>query len=182
MAVDFPTDIVLDVARAADPAAARRTTAKLNAAADAAGFDKLMADGAPAADRLGRTNQAEKALGPAKEFESLLVANMIEDMMGDGEEGYFGGGFAGGVWKSMMAEKIAGEVVKTTDFGVASKISKYFVRESEDTIAPISGINDAENTPVETRSLDAARKTTTEISRQFLEDVTAARNDRDPAA
>lgn len=176
MAVQFPSDIIMDVARAADPASAKRVESKLANAAEGAGFSGVMEGVDVTGGRLSRVDAGSQKLSPAKEFEAVLVSKMVEDMMGEDENSYFGGGFAGGVWKSMMAEKIAQEIVKTSDFGVASKISQYFVRRGEDSISPISGINDAENTPTETRALDAANRTTDEISRDFLQDMmTSAR-------
>ena len=166
MAVDFPSDLILDVARAADPASAGRAKARLSGAA-AADFDGLVARANAGSHRISRTDPADKAQAVAKEFESLLVANMIKDMMGDEDESYFGGGFAGGVWKSMMADHMATAVVEAADFGVASKISKYFVRNGE-SIEPLTGINDAASTPVDTRAQDVARKGTNEISMDFI--------------
>ena len=115
MAVEFPSDLILDVARAADPAATRNLEARLNAGETTGGIPA-------SAVRLSRTAQAPDAGKAAKDFETLLVSNMVEDMMGDSEQSYFGGGFAGSVWKSMMAEQIAARVVETADFGVASKV------------------------------------------------------------
>lgn len=170
MAVNFPSDIIMDVARAADPVAAGRARQRLASMASGAGFSEMVDGPARPAPKLSRTADGQKAHDVAKDFESVLVANMIEDMMGDGEQGYFGGGFAGGVWKSMMAEQVAKQVVKHADFGVASKISQYYVRRGE-AFSPVEGINNAESTPTENRSLDAARNATTQINRDFLHKI-----------
>lgn len=167
MAVDFPSDLILDVARAADPQRARSVETRLSGAAGASDASSILSEASKIGRHLSRVHQGKDAHEAAKEFEALLVANMITDMMGEEGEEFFGGGFAGGVWKSMMAEQIASQVVKTADFGVAEKISNYFVRSGED-VAAISGINDAEATPKETRAIDAARTGTNEISRDFI--------------
>ncbi|TCD16229.1 rod-binding protein [Oricola cellulosilytica] len=150
MAVEFPSDLILDVARAADPSAA----ADIRSQRAGAG-------------QLARAHETTDATKVAKEFEALLVGNMISEMMGDGDESVFGEGFAGDMWKSMMAEHVAMAVVEGADFGVASKITKHFVRDG-DTIAPVGGINDAAATPSETRSVDAARSGANEMSRDFI--------------
>lgn len=167
MAVDFPTDLILDVARAADPQRVRSVTARLEGAASAGDAATVISDAAKLGSGLSRVRQDNDAHEVAKEFEALLVSNMINTMMGESEDSFFGGGFAGGVWKSMMAEQVAKQVVKTADFGVADKVTKYMVREGDE-IAAVSGVNDADATPFETRSLDAARSGTNEISRDFI--------------
>jgi flagellar protein FlgJ len=170
MAVDFPSDLVLDVARAADPASTRTLEARLNTATSAAGPASGVAEAAGFGNHLSRVVQGTDAKEAGKEFESLLVQNMIEDMMTDTGEAYFGGGFAGDVWKSMMAEQIAAQVVKGADFGFASKVANYVVRQG-DTIEPLRGVNDTEAMSQEVRMQEAARRGTQEISRDFIRDM-----------
>ena len=167
MAVEFPTDLILDVARAADPQNVRSVTARLDGGASAGDPAATVSDAAKIGRGLSRVQPGKDAQEAAKEFEALLVSNMIDTMMGETEEGFFGGGFAGNVWKSMMAEQVANQVVKTADFGVADTVTKYFVRDGEE-VAAVSGVNDAGSTPLENRALDAARSGTNEISRDFI--------------
>lgn len=169
MAVDFPSDLVLDVARAADPAGTRTLEARLKSGAsgDAA---STIGEAARFGTHLSRVTQGAAAKDAGKEFEALIVSNMIEDMMTDTGESFFGGGFAGDVWKSMMAEQIAMQVVKGADFGVGSAISNYVVREG-DTVAPLRGINDPQAASEAARAEDAARRGTQEISRDFIRDM-----------
>lgn len=169
MAVDFPSDLILDVARAADPAKAKSVAARLSGASAADDAATAIADAAKIGRHLSRVHQSKKPEESAKEFEALLVANMIKDMMGNSEteESFFGGGFSGDVWKSMLAEQIAGQVVKSADFGVADKIAKYYVRDG-DNVAAVAGVTDAAAAPLENRAVDAARNGTAEISRDFI--------------
>jgi len=169
MAVDFPSDLVLDVARAADPAGSRSLEARLNAGA-AAGGAAQTGRAAGYGNHLSRVDQGKGALEAGKQFEAVLLSSMIEDMMTDTGEAFFGGGFAGDVWKSMMAEQIAAQVVKGADFGVASKVANYVVRQGE-TVEPLRGINDTQATSDTARAQDAARRGTQEISRDFIRDM-----------
>lgn len=169
MAVDFPSDLVLDVARAADPASTRTLEARLNAGASA-GKASSVSEAARFSDHLSRVAQGKDAKEAGKEFEAMLLSSMIEDMMTDTGESYFGGGFAGDVWKSMMAEQIAAQVVKGADLGVASKVANYVVRQGE-TVEPLRGINDTQSTSEAARMQDAARRGTQEISRDFIRDM-----------
>lgn len=169
MAVDFPSDLVLDVARAAGPAGTRTLEARLNAGAPA---DKAssVAEAARFGNHLSRVAQGSDAKEAGKQFEAMLLSSMIEDMMTDTGESFYGGGLAGDVWKSMMAEQIATQVAKGTDLGIASKIANYAVRHG-DTVEPLRGVNDTQATSEAVRMQDAARRGTQEISRDFIRDM-----------
>jgi flagellar protein FlgJ len=162
MAVEFPSDLILDVARAADPARANAVEQRL-----ARGESVSPVETTGSTQRLSRSANASGPESAAREFEALLVGNMITDMMGGEQESYFGGGFAGGVWKSMMAEQIAMAVVDRADFGVASMITGYFVRDGE-TIEPVGGISDAASAPLETRAHDSAMNVARELDQDFV--------------
>ncbi|WP_054000296.1 rod-binding protein [Ahrensia marina] len=68
-------------------------------------------------------NIGETALSPAKEFEAMVMSQMVADIMPKDSE-YFGDGFSGDVWRSMMSDQIAQLMVKSADFGIAELISK----------------------------------------------------------
>jgi len=167
MAVDFPTDLILDVARAADPAKAQNVAARLSGAASGSEPAAVLADAAKVGRHLSRVHQNQKPEEAAKQFEALLVANMVKDMIGETGASFYGEGFAGDVWKSMMSEQIANQVVEASDFGIADTLVKHFVHDGEK-IAAVSGIHDAKSTPLENREIDAARSGTNEISRDFI--------------
>ena len=167
MAVDFPSDLILDVARAADPVKAQHVAARLTGAASGSDASAVLTNAAKIGRHLSRVHQGQKPEEAAKQFEALLVANMVKDMIGETGASFYGEGFAGDVWKSMMSEQIANQVVKGADFGVADMLVKSFVHDGEK-IAAVSGVNDAKSTPLENRELDAARSGTNEISRDFI--------------
>lgn len=169
MAVDFPSDLVLDVARAAGPAGTRTLEARLNAGGSA---DRAsgVGESARSGTHYSRVAQGAGAAEAGKKFEAMLLSSMIEDMMTDTGESYFGGGFAGDVWKSMMAEQIAAQVAEGADLGIASKVANYVVRNG-DTVEPLRGVNDTQATSEAARVQDAARRGTQEISRDFIRDM-----------
>ena len=169
MAVDFPSDLVLDVARAAGPASTRTLEARLNTGASAV-REPSSGESASFGMHLSRAAQGTGAKEAGKQFEAMLLSSMIEDMMTDTGESYFGGGFAGDVWKSMMAEQIAAQVVEGADLGIASKVANYVVRNG-DTVEPLRGVNDTQATSEAARVQDAARRGTQEISRDFIRDM-----------
>ncbi len=70
--------------------------------------------GAPA------TKQAEAF----RQFESFILQSFIENMLPKNAESVFGSGTAGGVWKSMMAEKLADQISRSGGIGIAQRIAK----------------------------------------------------------
>ncbi|MEM5502508.1 MULTISPECIES: rod-binding protein [Ahrensia] len=65
----------------------------------------------------------ETALSPAKKFEAMVMSQMVADIMPKDSE-YFGDGFSGDVWRSMMSDQIAQLMVKSADFGIAELVTK----------------------------------------------------------
>jgi hypothetical protein len=153
VAINPPSDIVLDVARAADPleytAAAQRLSQLAGAAAPDDAFDLLLGsldaeppfqpalDLAPArvADwtRADLRNQlapfdpsvsaADPAMAPASQFEAFVLQTFIQSMFPKDAEHVFGEGIAGGYWSSMLAEQIAGEIAKSGGIGIAAEVA-----------------------------------------------------------
>jgi len=123
MSIAPSTDIVAEVARAADPARAAAVTAKLNALSNqgagspedfAAALDS--AGGAAAAEGLsdargklvnatlrGNT-RADKA---HTKLESLVLGELIGEMLPKNTPSAYGQGFAGDMWRSMLAELLS---------------------------------------------------------------------------
>jgi hypothetical protein len=137
---------VLDVARAADPSRYSQAAAKLHRiAANPAGgaafggmFDAYQAEEAAfAADDalFAAESAAERAVAAAPPiseirrerdafgaFEAMVLANFVESMMPSDKASAFGGGTAGQIWASMMAEKIAGEIADAGGVGIADRL------------------------------------------------------------
>lgn len=128
MAVSLPTDIIMDVARAADPekvqAARDRLTAYASQAPSSAGFAATLDASFPGGVR------ATAEMGPFQQFESFVLQSFIENMLPEENEAVYGKGLAGGMWKSMMAEQIANQLAKAGGIGIADRIlTDYYARE-----------------------------------------------------
>ncbi|MGX5734405.1 hypothetical protein [Bosea thiooxidans] len=156
MAISPPSDIVLDVVRAADPS--RYTTA----------FDRLArmstpgASGSLFASALGdaststvqgladarakfaslaplKASEDGKAAAKAavvaktdktlRQFEAQVISTFIEQMMPKSDENTntYGSGLSGDVWRSQLSEKIAGEIAKSGGLGIREKIQAALV-------------------------------------------------------
>ena len=140
MAGTPPSDIVLGVALAADPqkyrAAAERLRS-LSAAAgkelDASAWQASVAQTTQAADAdaaspgalhtmPGRPRQARTATVAFGQLEAVVLQSFIQSMLPKNASHVFGKGTAGEVWKSMMAEKLANEIARSGQVGIAKRL------------------------------------------------------------
>lgn len=134
MAISPPSDLVLDVVRAADPARVEEAQARLQANRAAFRATSLAENGNGFANTVAILNQNEGTSGlgdtdnraPAKpvpeayrKFESMVLQNFMKSMMPrDGEEVY-GQGIAGNMWKDMMAEQMGTVLAQGRGIGIA---------------------------------------------------------------
>ena len=136
MSIKPPSDLLLDVARAADPAssaAAAERLAKIGALggnADASFSEILNGVGAPAP---GPQSAAELAAGARVQprtsapvdaskkayqgLEALLLQNLVETMLPKNSE-LFGTGSAGMIWRSMLAQQLGADLATKVDLGI----------------------------------------------------------------
>jgi len=143
MAIDPPSDIVLEVAKAADPeraaAVARRLT-KLAAAAGDAGADftaaldqtspPSVATSAPIADasdmraRLANIDQAQnqKANQARVQFEAVLLNSLVGEMLPKDAPEAYGEGLAGEMWRSMLADQVSRQIARSGSLGIGQRL------------------------------------------------------------
>ncbi|SMC84889.1 rod-binding protein [Rhizobium sp. RU36D] len=137
MAISPPSDLVLDVVRAADPAQVEAAQAKLKAtraafaatslAEKGAGFDAAVDILNSAGSKSGLANAAsEKKVGEVPEvyrqFEGVVLQNFLKSMLPEDSEAVYGKGNAGEIWKSMMAEQIGAEISERGGIGIAEQM------------------------------------------------------------
>lgn len=137
-----PTDIVLGVARAADPLKYRAAVERLRSisaeaasgstadaglasasvAASPASFRPIPAD-APARVAYGPPRQAQSAGDAFGKLEAFVLQTFIQSMLPKNAEHVFGKGTAGEIWKSMLAEKLGNEIAKSGQIGIAERLT-----------------------------------------------------------
>jgi flagellar protein FlgJ len=126
MAISPPSDLVLDVAMAADPDTLRASVEKLRSIAStrAAAQTRLSRDSfaslqqpGPAIDSPGKPASAPSQ--SFKKFEAFMLQSFVESMFTGENQAVFGKGIAGEYWKSMMAEAIANKMSDAGGIGVA---------------------------------------------------------------
>ncbi len=147
MSISPPSDIVMDVARAAEPTRYRQAVSRLGAAAPAEPFGEVLAsekaDSPRASTRpppmktesvpAATIAQAKAAEGTPdqqrtretyRRFEAMALANMLESSMTTSTSSFFGGGIAGDTWKSLLVEQIADQMAKAGGIGIAAQLAR----------------------------------------------------------
>ncbi|GGB53801.1 hypothetical protein GCM10011316_27290 [Roseibium aquae] len=149
MAISPPSDIVLDVARAAQPEILQMAALRLERLGAGAalpgeigtGFELAMAGAgkpgdspfphlssaertglSPAGSASGR-GRTETGLGPAQQFEAVFLQQVVETMLPKDAEAVFGKGSSGEIWKSMMAEQVANQIAASGGVGIAGLLN-----------------------------------------------------------
>ncbi|MHB8883488.1 MAG: rod-binding protein [Methylovirgula sp.] len=135
MSINPPSDLLLDVARAADPAtsaAAAERLAKIGARSgniDAGFSDVLNGVGAPSNPSGAAEPTAGERVVPRlpppvdaskkayRGLEALLLQNLVETMLPKSAD-LFGKGSAGDIWRSMLARELGTDLSTKVDLGV----------------------------------------------------------------
>ena len=147
MSINPVSDIVLDVARAADPIKSAAATERLlqAGAAEPAGavFSGLMKTGDPGdaglRSALAKTGGRPSSVSVTpmdartkayKGVEELVLQKLVETMLPKEDSGVFGNGTAGDVWRSMLAEQLAKQIGKSIDLGLMKSASAARAAES----------------------------------------------------
>ncbi|MEJ5021390.1 rod-binding protein [Ochrobactrum vermis] len=140
MAINPPSDLVMDVARAADPQAYRRVAERLRApsasgtAVASAAVGGLTRDNfASFSDSLAAgismRPDAQNAANPAyRKFEAFMLQSFVQSMFTSDTTATFGKGIAGEYWKSMMAEAMANKMADGGGVGIAKLLEEQAAR------------------------------------------------------
>ena len=155
MAINPPSDLVMDVARAADPQAYRLAAERLKSISASTGpvgadtdpvsnfvrFSESLASGV-------RFNpQGANTVNPAyRKFEAFMLQSFVQSMFTSDTTATFGKGIAGEYWKSMMAEAMANKMADTGGVGIAKMLEAQAVQkvraENSSTLALVGVIDD----------------------------------------
>lgn len=159
----FPsTDLIVDVAKAADPRRQQVALRRLEAAADApsVSFASLSGESPIKANVSGSSNWRAAGVGlraayqapasgpavvpaasnpaadAAKKFEALVLQTFFEALLPKEDEN-FGSGVAGGVWRSMMAEQLSAKFAASGVIGLSKMLdAKIAPPSSAQPVAP----------------------------------------------
>ncbi|MFB2549641.1 rod-binding protein [Ensifer soli] len=138
MAISPPSDLVLDVVRAADPTQVQEAQAKLKAnkaafeatsLADAGnGFASAVSllggnKGTASLSDISNRTEAPKIPEVYRKFEAMVLQNFVKSMLPSDSEGIYGKGTAGDMWKSMMADQLGAALAEGDGIGIAARLS-----------------------------------------------------------
>ncbi|KEG16160.1 rod-binding protein [Bartonella bacilliformis] len=151
MAIQPPSDIVLDVARAADPLEYRASIEKLRIAQNTvrtpdsasvsvnekADFANLVrSDLVPPKEVVHQVHIKSRAINDKnsevfKDFEAFMLQTLIENMFTTDLPSVFGKGQAGKIWKFMMVEQLAKEFAMSGGIGIAQMLASEQEKKTE---------------------------------------------------
>ena len=141
MAISPPSDIVLDVARAVEPAGIEAARAKLARRGGAVG--EATAAFSLGGMRSSAVPETEHGKSPDtfKRFEAMVLETFIQNMLPKDAENVYGKGVAGDMWKSMLAGKLADAMAERGGIGISDRILGDHYVEGEKTlpVGPVSG-------------------------------------------
>jgi Rod binding domain-containing protein len=140
LAISPPSDIVLDVARAVDPAelAAARTqlAERARAGATKVEFPDIAASEASSPATALKNMAGMRFTGHAgsektdetpkayQKFEAAVLQNFMQSMMPKDSEAVYGKGLAGDMWKSELARQLGTVLSERGGIGIANKLLK----------------------------------------------------------
>ncbi len=139
MAISPPSDLVLDVVRAADPTQVQEAQAKLKsnrASFEATSLAEAGAGFQAAVGILNRDTVAAKATEGVsavgakavpehlRKFETMVLQNFVKSMMPTDSEETYGKGTAGEMWRGMMADQLGEVLSKGGGIGIAESLAK----------------------------------------------------------
>lgn len=144
----FPaTDLVTEVAQAADPTRRNAAVARLSdlsavPPASVDGFADLIAENRKAG-QAARPSVAVLPMAPngpvssslnvrpgeaTQKFEAFIIQSCLETILPKSEGGFFGRGAAGDVWRSMVAEQIGDQIAKSGGLGLRKLLDHEMTR------------------------------------------------------
>ncbi len=94
-------------------------------------LDLMTANQAASAKIAGTANNA-KAKAAAQDFEAVFLNSMFQQMFtGIDGEGPFGGGGAGGVWRSFLTNEYSKTFAKAGGVGIADEVYRSLIAHQE---------------------------------------------------
>lgn len=138
MAISPPGDIIMDVARAADPASVEAARARLAQIARSAPSSPPFEAGTAAAPR--RVAQRAGAVPETfVRFEAMVLQSFLQSMLPQDSEAVYGSGLAGDMWRSFLAKELGTKMAEAGGIGIASRVLAEHYRSGEKKV-PVAGL------------------------------------------
>jgi Rod binding domain-containing protein len=147
LAISPPSDIVLDVARAADPAEIATARLQLErrgaAAAGAVSFAAVARTDTPSATDAAANSRNAGIPKAYRKFEAVVLQTFMKSIMPKDSDAVFGKGLAGDMWKSQLAEQLGNVLADRGGIGIANRLLKDRYVEGDRTV-PLTGASDGQ--------------------------------------
>jgi hypothetical protein len=152
MAISPLSDIVLEVAKAADPAKSSAAAARLGAGASAyaGSFEEALGatrspafaprtpfDPALAVVQMQSSDALKRPAATYERFEAFVLQTFIQSMLPQKGEGLYGAGTAGEIWKSMLAESLGAQLAQVGGIGIARMLAADAARNEGEGSGPV---------------------------------------------
>jgi hypothetical protein len=176
LAISPPSDIVLDVARAANPADIQQARAQLMQRTGSS-QGEFSVTGSPTLSRSTNASGPDATAENFKHFEAMVLQTFIQNMLPKDAEGVYGKGLAGDMWKSQLAEHLAGVVADNGGIGIAKSLAAehYLDGKRKVPIGPVS------TSPQKAEVDDQARLSTSLVQEFQMKITRTLRDDQAPA-
>ena len=168
MAISPPSDIILDVAKAVEPAGIQAARAALaNRTANAAPAGAFSLTEADVTGGIARQPDRTSADASMKKFEAMVLQTFIGNMMPKNTESVYGKGMAGDMRKSMMAEHLAKQTAEAGGIGIAKTVMRdYYMKDEQ--VVPVSGVSSGPEKAVLDEQMGQATALIQELQRKMV--------------
>lgn len=144
MAISPPSDIVLDVVRAAEPEAVATARARLAegrpaSVPDGADFASVSASRGTTFGRAAASANTDSTREAYVQFESMVLQTFLQSMLPSDSKSVYGKGLAGDMWRSLLAQQLGGVMAERGGIGIADHLlaGRYKQGEKTASIGPI---------------------------------------------
>lgn len=118
------------------------TSSIINAVQDAGKALGLVREADGRAARVNAMAQANRAARSEtfQKFEAMVLQNFVQTMLPEDGDAVFGTGMAGDMWKSFLAQEIAGQMAKAGGIGIADRVLGDHYMDGDRKVA-LSGVS-----------------------------------------
>ncbi|WP_295806229.1 rod-binding protein [uncultured Nitratireductor sp.] len=137
MAISPPGDIVLNVARAADPAKAAAAKERLEAKSGVSASFSTVIDTRPISPMKAGANAPSDV---EKKFEAMVLQNFMQSLLPEETSAVYGEGLAGEMWRSMLAQQLSETLAEKGGIGIARNVLRDYTVENEHRV-PVGAVS-----------------------------------------